>query len=316
MVLMYKTIRLLLFISSLILIGSCHEDTMLSPGDRISAIHLQVAGLTDLAGTGYYEGWLIWNISSVDTTTRYKSIGILNLNEQGLIDTSLNIEPGYLQGMRVFVITVEPDTAKSSQPGSSVILSAKNHGFSGNEYDLIPGLLNKFWIEGDLVNGSYMLAAPTDASGLNPRSGIWFVTKDEANELTAGLTLPVIPANWKYEAFIVQNGDTLSCGRFNDPALADQSNPFSGTLPGFKFPGEDFLNSAPAGWSFPLDLRSSEVFITLSPPHPLASKSPYTYKLLEAVVPATADTGQVYEMNLSSEAHASGWLELEIEIYK
>ncbi len=312
---MNKLIQLLLLAGTLILVNAC-EDKMLNTKDHESGVHIELAGLADLAGTGFYEGWLIWKNSSVDTTTQYKSIGILTPDALGVIDTSIEVEPGYLQGMQVFVISVEPDTAQSPKPGSSVILSGKNRSYSGNLYDLIPGLRNNFWIEQNQVQGKYMLATPTDAAALNPLNGLWFVQKDEANELIAGLTLPVIPANWKYEAFIVQNGDTLSLGKFNDPALADLSNLYGGSEPGYKFPGEDFLNAAPVGWTFPLNLQGAEVFITLTPPHPLASRNPYLYKLMEAVIPAAADTGQVYEMSLPPEDQVSGILELEIEIYK
>lgn len=68
---------------------------------------------------------------------------------------------------------------------------------------------------------------------------------------TAGLTLATLPAGWKYEGWAVINGTPVSTGTFTSASAADDSAPFSGATAGPPFPGEDFLQNAPSGLTFP-----------------------------------------------------------------
>jgi hypothetical protein len=62
-------------------------------------------------------------------------------------------------------------------------------------------------------------------------------------------------------------GVPLSTGRFTRASGADQSAHFSGPLPGPPFPGEDFLNSLPAGVNAPVNLAggASMAVVTVEP---------------------------------------------------
>ena len=63
-----------------------------------------------------------------------------------------------------------------------------------------------------------------------------------------------LPAGWKYEGWAVINGIPVSTGTFTNISDFDEADPYSSTMPGPPFPGEDFLINAPAGLTFPTDI--------------------------------------------------------------
>ena len=56
---------------------------------------------------------------------------------------------------------------------------------------------------------------------------------------------------------------------------------------GAPFPGEDYLQNAPAGLTFPTDLKGATLVISVEP-SPDNSPNPFTLKPLAHVVPANA----------------------------
>ena len=66
---------------------------------------------------------------------------------------------------------------------------------------------------------------------------------------SAGLTLPTLPAGWKYEGWTVINGTPVTTGTFTSTTVVDDADPYSSTMPGPPFPGEDFLLNAPAAFT-------------------------------------------------------------------
>jgi len=77
------------------------------------------------------------------------------------------------------------------------------------------------------------------------------------------LDLPTLPEGWEYEGWVVINGQPLSTGKFLKVDEADFATPYSGASPGPAYPGEDFLQNAPAGLTFPLDLSGSTAVISV-----------------------------------------------------
>ncbi|MEZ4687512.1 MAG: hypothetical protein R3B47_16035 [Bacteroidia bacterium] len=72
----------------------------------------------------------------------------------------------------------------------------------------------------------------------------------------------------------------------------DEAAPFSGSNPGPTFPGEDLLVNAPAGLSFPVDLRGKTAVISIEP-SPDNSSAPFALKPLVgniATLYATAES--------------------------
>ena len=116
----------------------------------------------------------------------------------------------------------------------------------------------------------------------------------------ANFTLPTLPAGWAYEGWVIGDAGPISTGTFTDFGDRDSGNPFSGTAinQGPPVPGEDFFLSAPAGETFPLDVRGRTVVISVEPV-PDNSPAPFLLKPLlgtlaadAATAPAIYDFGQ------------------------
>ncbi len=144
------------------------------------------------------------------------------------------------------------------------------------------------------ANGEYILATPTDGSSMSDEnSGVWFL---DPSGPSATLNLDPLPAGWTYEGWAVIGGQALSTGTFSDPASADNAAPYSGMAAGPPFPGEDFLNNAPSGLSFPTDLSEGTIVISVEPV-PDNSPAPFLLKPLVGQVPANANDHQLYPLN-------------------
>jgi len=125
------------------------------------------------------------------------------------------------------------------------------------------------------------------------------------NGATQGLQLPVLPAGWEYEGWAVINGTPVTTGKFTDPATADLTAPFSGTMAAPPFPGEDFLVNPPSGLSFPVDLSGMTVVISIEP-SPDDDEIPFTLKPLVGMIPANAVDHVIYQMDNNSTGFPNG----------
>jgi len=100
-------------------------------------------------------------------------------------------------------------------------------------------------------------------------------------------------AGWVYEGWAVIDGIPVSTGTFTNPAAADNFNGFSGTADGPNYPGEDFIENAPEGLTFPTDLTGATIVVSVEPDAD-NSPAPFALKPLVAEVPAdTADHSNV-----------------------
>jgi hypothetical protein len=94
----------------------------------------------------------------------------------------------------------------------------------------------------------------------------------------------------------VINGKPVTTGKFSTPTGADDAAPFSGPLMGPPFPGEDFIQNAPAGLTFPTNLAGGMSVITIEP-MPDNSPEPFFLKPLSGNIPANATDHQSYTMD-------------------
>jgi len=133
--------------------------------------------------------------------------------------------------------------------------------------------------------GKYILATPTDMDDSNEASGIWFLD-NSSGAPAVGLELPVLPKGWAYEGWAVINGVPVSTGTFTSATGQDDTASFSGAG-GPPYPGEDFLNNAPDGLSFPTDLSGGKAVISIEPV-PDNSPAPFVLKPLVGDIPANA----------------------------
>jgi hypothetical protein len=86
---------------------------------------------------------------------------------------------------------------------------------------------------------------------------------------------------------------------------ADGFGGYSGTNGAPPFPGEDFLVNAPAGLSFPVDIRGGNVVISVEPV-PDNSAAPFLLKPLAHMPAAVAAVHSALSMNQNLASIPSG----------
>ena len=265
---------------ALVAVG-CDDDPV-SP-DR-STLALELTGFEALRNGFHYEGWAIIGGAPVST-------GKFNIGTSGQLVTVAGapIAGGEfrtgldLDAATAVVITVEPNNDSDPAPAATKIAAGDVAGAAATlTVGHAAALGNSF----TSATGTYILATPTDGPNSNERSGVWFLDASSGSP-AAGLSLPALPAGWRYEGWAVINGMPVTTGTFRNVTGADMAAPFSGPQSGPPFPGEDFLRNAPSGLSFPVDLRNDMVVITIEP-EPDDSPMPFVLKPLSGAVPGTA----------------------------
>ena len=264
-----------------------------------SNLTLNIDGLENL-GTDYkYEGWIIVNDLPVST-------GIFSVDDSGtLSQTSFTVDGEKLEAATKFILSIEPINDTDTTPATTKVLGGD---FSGNL--ALINTDNVIITEESPLNtlgassGKYALATPTDGANSNERSGIWFILNSAAS-----LILPELSNGWKYEGWVVMNGIPVSTGTFTDPAKADDNavtSIFKGDLGiGPAFPGEDFIQNAPNGLTFPTDLRNTKIVISVEP-SPDNSIKPFILKPLMHDVPADAVDHEILTMETGSVKEITG----------
>lgn len=263
-------IKFLSFLALLIFVGvtSCTEEST-------NELKLNLTGLENL-GDGYvYEGWIIVDGAAVTT-------GIFTVNDNGdLSKTDFTAEG--LEEASKFVLTIEPANDTDPAP-SKVHLVAGD--FNGSSATLTVGddaaLANDFTSS----TGGFILATPTDSDPANETSGVWFLDNSSGSP-AVGLQLPTLPEGWEYEGWAVIDGQPVTTGKFTAFDAADSAASYSGDVAGPPFPGEDFLNNAPDGLTFPTDLRGATAVISIEP-SPDNSANPFLLKPLVTAIDADA----------------------------
>lgn len=257
-----------------------------------SELTLNLDGLEALGDDFVYEGWIIVDGLPVSTGT-FSSVDF---------PQTFSVNSDQLDMATTFVLSIEPAIDLDPAPAATKILAGD---FSGTL-----ATVNSSGIVGDFSasTGTYILATPTDNDDTNEESGVWFLDNSSGNT-GAGLSLPTLPDGWKYEGWAVLNGVPISTGTFLDPSLADENAATSifkgdaGNGPGY--PGEDYLQNAPTGMSFPTDLRGATIVISVEP-SPDNSPLPFTLKPLAHVVPGDAMVHTAISMGVGPISNITG----------
>jgi hypothetical protein len=253
---------------------------MVSCGDDDDAtdnqLDLSFSGLEDL-GSGYvYEGWIM-----VDGAP--KSTGVFTVDASGVPSRmTFDLEKDDLDVATAFILTIEPSPDSDPNPSSVHILAGD---FTAENASLTTSHSAALGTDFSSATGGYILATPTDGADTNENSGVWFL--DPGAGPGAGLSLPTLPVGWAYEGWAVIDGSPVTTGTFTSVASVDDSAPFSGTEAGPPFPGEDFLNNAPSGLTFPTDLRGVTIVVSVEPV-PDNSSNPFTLKPLVGMTASDA----------------------------
>ncbi len=285
-----KNVIVIALLSSLTIFTSCEKEDEATTKN----ITVNISGLDDLGSDYVYEGWLIVDGSPVTT-------GTFTVDQSGnLSKTSYSVKITDADNATKFVLSIEPKIDSDPGPANTKILVGD---FSNNTASLGTGIVGDF----SNVSGKYILATPTDGMNNNENSGIWWLDPTSGTPV-AGLSLPTLGDGWIYEGWVVINGTPVSTGTISKLAATDNAAPYSGSMglpapngaDGF-FPGEDFLNNAPSGLSFPVDISGGKAVISIEPV-PDNSSNPFTLKPLVGDIPANAMDHQLYNMEANSNA--------------
>lgn len=253
---------------------------------------------TNLADPGddHYEGWLIVDGSPV-------SSGKFSINSAGdIVDldgteiSTFTVENIDADKVSKFVLTLESSGDTDSTPAAIKPLAGD---FTDNKADLSINL----GVSLGTLAGTYILATPSDGADTNENSGIWFL---DPSGPSAGLSLPDLSGtDWVYEGWVVIDGTPVTTGKFNSSTEFDSFDGYSGDQGYPEFPGEDFLQNAPSGLSFPTDIAGAKAVISIEPRID-NSPDPFQFKPLAGDIPANAVDHTAYTMTDMSDNLASG----------
>lgn len=276
----------LLVLAAGIFATSCSND---DDGIVTSRLNLSLDGLENLGNDFVYEGWIIVDGNPVST-------GVFTVNDNGdLSETSFSISKETLDSATRFVLSIEPAIDSDPAPADTKLLVGD---FTGNSANVNSAIV------GDFSNaaGAFFLRSPTDEvdpgnpNNMNDQYGVWFGTPGAPP--TPNFVLPTLSAGWAYEGWVVGESGPITTGVFTDFDGRDDFNLFSGDefKMGPPIPGEDFFLNAPAGETFPLDVRGRTVVISVEPV-PDNSPAPFAMKPLvgtagQETAPATHNFGQ------------------------
>lgn len=281
------------FLALVFLIYSCDDDNTNIP---LATLTMNITGLEDLGSQASYEGWIIVNNAPVST-------GTFSVNANGeLSSNNSEVEQTILDQATTFVVTIEPIPDNDPAPSEVKILGGD---FSGNSASLSISHTAALGTGFTGVTGGYIIATPTTSSTADELSGVWFV-----NQGQAGLeNLPDLTSleGWRYEGWAVIKGTPISTGTFETASGMDNGSGFNGTdMAGPPFPGEDFINNAPSGLTFPTDLSGQTIVISIEPV-PDNSPAPFTLKPLLGLVPNAPQPMTFYTMNnIAANTYPSG----------
>jgi hypothetical protein len=277
-----NALSLILALFALTFITSCGDDDASPAKENIA---LTITGLQDLGSDYNYEGWIIVDGTPVST-------GLFSVDASGILSkNTFEVSVDDLEAATTFVVSIEPIPDSDPAPSSVKILGGD---FIGNSTSLSINHAAALATDFTSSTGAYILATPTNGNDTDELSGVWWL--DPAAGPGASLTLPTLPSGWNFEGWAVIDGTPVSTGTFSSASGVDASDTFSGAESGPPFPGEDFLNNAPSGLTFPTDLTSTTIVISVEP-IPDNSTAPFLLKPLVGNVPSGALDHTLYTMN-------------------
>ncbi len=249
-------------------------------------VTLNINGLKELGANYQYEGWLIVGGTLVTT-------GTFTVDANGMLSqTIFSVNQSDLINATTFVLTIEPIPDPDPDPSSTHILAGNFIDFDAPLSVGHPAALGDDYSG---IDGKYILATPTNGAMTDELSGIWFLDLSSGSP-EVGLTLPTLPAGWKYEGWAVISGMPVTTGTFTTVDMVDEADPYSGPDQGPPFPGEDFLVNAPMGFTFPTDLSGMTGVISIEP-DPDNSTAPFLLKPLVGGIPSNAMDHVTYMMD-------------------
>ncbi|MCL6493155.1 MAG: hypothetical protein K6T54_00100 [Ignavibacterium sp.] len=301
-----KRLYILLIAAAFLSFAGC-EYFENSDTQNISSFEVSLNGLPLLPSSLTYVGW--FDGDDIPATYLFDQ----DADANGKIyynnpQTSLK----FLDSAQIFYITIESKADVGSpnfRPSSRIILQGRFAKGAANL--LVSENADKF----ASARAKYTLDTPTDtADAIKFFNGLWFVDSLSAGTPAAGLDLPLLYGGWIYEGWVEVGGQRISTGRFSNPQAADLFNGYSGSLLGYPFPGEDFINNPPAGLTFPLDLRGGKVYISLERNSGDNSGTSPNIILYSADIPANPEQNKSYELNYLNNTLPHGYAVIKVDL--
>ena len=234
--------------------------------DQKSVVSFTPKNLEPLGDNFDYEGWLITSKGAIAT-------GKFDINDDDKdAEQMFEVNKADADDATKFVLTIEP----ANETGDDIKKPTNVHILAGditnNTSILSTNHGAALGTDFSEATGKYILATPTNGNE-TPTQGIWFIDKS-AGAPMAGLNLPTLPAGWKYEGWIVDDGMPLSTGTFlkADEADSNGAGTAAGDQPAPAFPGQDYVNPAK-------DLVGKTAVISVEP-DPDNSVAPFSIKPL------------------------------------
>lgn len=273
-------------------LAACHSDDHDDDNaitDDMARMTLLSTNLEPLGDDFDYEGWIIVADEAVST-------GKFDIVEGETVPASFDLDRTQVNAAETFVLTIEPAVNDPATPADTHILAGPISNGAATIVTNHPGAFGSDFTESA---GTFILATPSNGN-TTPTQGIWYLD-DSSGSAVAGLTLPTLPAGWRYEGWVVGDDGPISTGTFTDVAAADSdaggltAGP-SGTPP---FPGQDFIDPA-------LDLVGLTSVISVEP-YPDNSTAPFVMKPLVGPIAASGDVLN----NVSAASLPSGTVSFE-----
>jgi hypothetical protein len=167
-------------------------------------------------------------------------------------------------------LTIEPSPDPDSAPSATHLVAGD---FTGNTAPL--SISDGAALGTDLTSaaGSYILNTPSTANNdLDFSAGIWWL--DPGAGPGPSLTLPMLPAGWVYEGWVVGASGPVSTGTFTSVSGndSDAGGPTAGPDATPPFPGQDYID--------PLVPLIGFAAVISVEPDPDNSPAPFTLKPL------------------------------------
>lgn len=297
----YSALAVVLFAA--VFAAACGDDP--SAPAISDTLVLELPAFEPLAGGFHYEGWAIIDGQPVST-------GKFNVNGDGMLvmlDGQVIPDGAFstgtdLSATEAVVITIEPAGDVDAVPSVTKYVGG---GVSSGLANLTVGDSRAIGSDFTSAEGGFVLATPT-APDAPFYAGVWFLEVTDGGPV-ASLDLPELPEGWRYEGWAVIDGQPVTTGTFLMASGSDDAAPFSGPDPGPSYPGEDFVQNAPDGLSFPADLRGMTIVVSIEP-YPDDSPAPFTLKPLAGTAPLDAEALTRYPLGNMAAAFPTGFAEI------
>jgi hypothetical protein len=295
-----------------------------------SSVTINMSGLVQLPDTALH--YVLW-VTNPNGKVPVK-LAVLNPDNSGNISNlTIDAPSGKMQMAGEFWVTIQKyysgtDSASNKIADSLNSWPSKNIVMKGNISGNSAALNMQNYV-GTLsdVYMKYNLLTPTDSTNYNQLNGIWFAdTLRDIYSPVSGTNISTA-AGWVYRAVVEKDGQNLLIGEYTAGAPCT-INAYGAGKQFFKdkyvgkILGGDFLANAPAGITFPLDLRSLNVSVYMLPfVTKLDGKRDSTYlnftfgnKIFGGTIPSNASAFTTYSLQYLSPSLPQGTIKINLQI--